>query len=556
MTVSYTFYSWFDKEPDNYVPDKLKVGESVFPLTLNPFNIKRDIEYRLAGLVFEKLIKFDWHSDVVNVLCHEYKYVGYNNNNAWLFSIDEKARWSDNSPVTNLDLLYTFKRIGCSRHRYATIFKQSNFELNNNNAVLITLPQSINRSFENIQYFTIPVIKDNTLEQCNQSKHLMSESRHFFSTGLKNIFIGTGPYIFDAYDEATGKILFIENLNYYRNRHKNSFKGIEVLILINEFKLAKDGFSNLRGKNKPYLDIDPTVPFSFLKYMPNNVRTFSNITNEVFLIGFNYNDTPGNPRTLFNSKFFRMALIRGIKVSKILKQSTFQYYSGYLKPRSGPLGKDDSIKNVMHEDLYVYDDTKAKNCLEKCASTWSGFDYNKKNKQLKYMGKQFEYTLIYPKWLPDAQPVVEEIKLQLKSTIGLSIKLKGCLQNNWKSIIENRDFDLIYTSIHLGREKNFFPYFTSDHSNAFQDSLNIFSYPHNTQLQTIYQDYLNSNITAKTSLLAQAHNALREDAAAIFLWKRYYLGIKREDIYTGKDNKLEARNLYENVNEWHLHSKN
>jgi ABC-type transport system substrate-binding protein len=521
----------------------LKVGESVFPLTLNPFNIKRDVEYRISSLIFEPFIKFEWNGEVKPVVLATSPDNVSSVKIAWKIRIKNTIKWSDNTPFTSEDVIYTLKRIKCSKHAYANIFKNENPELISDE-IKITFPDSMLETYENIKYFRIPVIKNKTLGRCNCSDSYASESKHFFSTSYKKNVIGTGPYVFDQYNDTFHKIIFTSNKHYRNYQPDTSFKIIEVLILTNNHKLAKDGFANERKENTPYLDIDPTVPFNYLKQHPENVRVFSNLSNDVYLLGFNY-ESENDSCKLLKNKTFRKALIYSLKVSTIFDFDDDDLRP-YLKLRSAPLGYEDAIdEEVSSEACYKYGDEEPINVLKDFTND-KGAKYEN---GLICMGKRVNYSLIYRKWIPDSEKAVEQIVLQLNNhlnQLGVFIVSKGIsFKDKWDEAIKKRNFDMIYTAIHLGRDKNFFPYFDKD------SSQNIFGY-NDDQFQKYVNNYKYSSLIMKSTALVDANQYLCDDIAAIFLWKRNYVGVVRKDVVTGPEDRLDVRNLFENISEWKI----
>jgi len=532
-------------DPTVSVNEVLKVGESVFPLTLNPFNITRDVEYRISSLIYEPLIKFDWNGKVKTVLAKTCEDISIDRND-WAIAINNTIKWSDNTPFTVKDVKYTLERIQCSKHAHATLFQDAtlSIEEKTSNEIIIRFPSTILKTFENIKYFKIPVLKSNTLGRCGISDRHFSKNKNFFSTNHKNLVIGTGAYIFDQYNDTTHKVIFKVNQHYRYYQPDNSFKIIEFLILTHDYKLAKDGFEKERIKDTPYLDINPTVPFSFLIKEPENVRVFPNISNDVYLLGFNYlPDNDKDPRNLFGIKEFRKALILAIKIIDIMQKGELSKYSNYLKLRYAPLGEDDSIAEVRSKELYKFNDIEAKEWLHYLASQNKDVNYDN---GLKFKGKEVEFSLVYRKWTPDSEKVVTQIVKHLENNLGLSIKTHGVSYKiNWSETIKNRHFDMIFTAIHIGRNKNFFPYFSKN------NDLNIFGY-NDPFFQQYVENYKYSSPIMKSTALVDANNYLSKDIAAIFLWKRNYVGVVRKDVETGPDNRLDSRNLFENISSWKI----
>ncbi|HAK54164.1 MAG: peptide ABC transporter substrate-binding protein [Vicinamibacterales bacterium] len=91
-------------------PRRLDIGWSESPQAgLNPFLARNEGDYLFLGLIYEPLCMPMMDGSVEPWIAESWEFDA--DRNAWLFHLDERAHWSDGTPLTADDVVFTFETV-------------------------------------------------------------------------------------------------------------------------------------------------------------------------------------------------------------------------------------------------------------------------------------------------------------------------------------------------------------------------------------------------------------------------------------------------------------
>ncbi|WP_372674692.1 extracellular solute-binding protein [Aquicoccus sp.] len=164
--------------------------------SLNPFILKGTAPWQLRFLGYEGLMGRNWDEPfALYGLLAESVETGPNRN--WVeFTLREEARFSDGSPVTVEDVIWSFETLGTQGHPIYLSFwtKVESIEQ--------TGPRSVRLTF-NTEDRELPLIAG--LRPI--LKKAQWEDRDFTDSGLDTVPIGTGPYVIDSFEPGRNVVM-------------------------------------------------------------------------------------------------------------------------------------------------------------------------------------------------------------------------------------------------------------------------------------------------------------------------------------------------------------
>ncbi|MDP7472493.1 MAG: ABC transporter substrate-binding protein, partial [Vicinamibacterales bacterium] len=91
-------------------PRRLDIGWSESPQAgLNPFLARNEGDYLFLGLIYEPLCMPMMDGSVEPWIAESWEFDA--DRNEWLFHLDARARWSDGTPLSADDVVFTFETI-------------------------------------------------------------------------------------------------------------------------------------------------------------------------------------------------------------------------------------------------------------------------------------------------------------------------------------------------------------------------------------------------------------------------------------------------------------
>ncbi|MBU2513200.1 ABC transporter substrate-binding protein [bacterium] len=294
--VVFLFLSWFQiSVAENYKIDRLTVGTT---MTMN--NIDIDDYYfgiMRAMLTHRSLVQLAEKGAVVKDMAESWETTDAKR---WVFHLRPKLIWHDGVAVTADDVKFSMEYLLEKIPVYRWHFKLvSNVEKINDRTVVINLSESNPRFLVNL--LVLRVIPEHIFKDVANPKQFQ---------GLKAA-IGSGPYVFKQYDNASGVIRFEAFERYYRG--KPNVREIVFRLFKNPDTL---NLAFRKGEiDLPYFYATGTDPvyINTLKHNPDiKLRLMNN---------------PGIPNVLFfntqkpfvSNPDFRKALSYAINYEEILK---------------------------------------------------------------------------------------------------------------------------------------------------------------------------------------------------------------------------------------------
>jgi len=516
---------------------QLRVGEATYPLTLNPFNVRRGVEHRLSGLIYEPLARYDEDGKLEGVTLENWNYDPGSGGSRvnWGLKLREGLQWSDGGPVGSDDLVYTLETISKTKSPFARVYAGARVKpAPDEPRVWLTFGRDITNSPLNKRFFTIPLVRGDSFKG--------NLDRPVIQTKDRNVLIGTGPFVFDEYREKHGVLRFSRNGQFKGSCY---FQEVVVNIVTNRTTLNKALLPSERDGQ--YIDICSTVPFNFFRMIQSSgkvhdhIRSFVNFSRSVYCIGFNFRGKEP-ARRIFHQEDFRSALAAGFDKKAVMKS---HFGAASAKLRYGPLGRDDILQGLTKSDPNPYDVMKARRLL-KGAARDSGMRYSQKAGLTFPDGRPGSYKFAYAVWEPDAKKVFQDFREQM-GLLGVRIEpVPISYRDQWSKMLKKGGFDMVYLQLHLGASGNFIPYFIKGGED------NCFGYAAGGS-QTYMRRYLEAKSVLKEKrYLVDAANALTEECPAIFLWRLIFNGAIRSDIHTGGKKMLNPFDLFENICEWKI----
>jgi len=173
--------------------------------SLNPFTLKGSPPWQLRFLAYESLMGRSWDEPftLYGLLAES---VETGPNREWVeFTLREEARFSDGSPVTVEDVIWSYQTLGTEGHvRYAGFWKKVD-------QIEATGPRSVRLTFN---------IEDRELALIAGLRPILKkaqwEDKDFASARIDDIPIGTAPYVVDSY-EVDRNVVLKRNPDYWGN---------------------------------------------------------------------------------------------------------------------------------------------------------------------------------------------------------------------------------------------------------------------------------------------------------------------------------------------------
>lgn len=173
--------------------------------TLNPFTLKGDAPWQLSYLTHESLMgrSYDEPFTLYGLLAES---VETGPNREWVeFTLREDARFSDGTPVTVEDVIWSYRTLGEEGHpKYRAFWSQVG-------EITATGPRSVRLTF---------TTDDRELALLAGLRPILKKSqwddRDFAAARLEDVPIGTGPYMVDSY-EIGRHVTLRRNPDYWGN---------------------------------------------------------------------------------------------------------------------------------------------------------------------------------------------------------------------------------------------------------------------------------------------------------------------------------------------------
>ena len=319
----------------------IKVGETVFPLTLDPFNVSRPVEKRISSLIFQNLIEMG-KNNLVEVLISDVEEGqderGKQMENILGFKLQDKA-FSDNSPINFEDLEYSIQMLQKSNHPFKIFFRDPVKDILQTlpieNYYQIRLSENFNLDY-NKSRLQIPMVKRGSLG---------SSLTRYWTTDHAGSLVGSGPFVLSEFDNTNDRYVLTKNTGAAQFA-KMPIEKMEFYILQEQGRLL-DALKNFE-RHGNYLDIIPFVSLSNLNDLENynHLTFFDSFNNSFYCLGFNYQaNSDTDNRLLFSRKKFREILAQGFNRKRFFH---LEYGEEVGQIIDGPLPDDMTYEGIVN----------------------------------------------------------------------------------------------------------------------------------------------------------------------------------------------------------------
>lgn len=405
------------------------------PSTFNP--LASDPNWPIDGnikLVYESLFAFDQNSGaLVPMLGLSYQLQGH----TLEVEMDSRARWSDGSPVTADDVVFTFKidsLLPTPRHSNWNYISKIQAQ---GNKVIFTLDQEHYNPLIMLDMLSeVPILPRSVwstiLDQSKEGRQIDFAKVLQFKNDQD--LVASGPYTLHKY--FPDKIVLKRLDNYWGNEKYDGRKPAPTFIIHSLYN-GNNHFSSAMTKGN--LDLSSIFMPRIWTKSADSIRAWS--LHEPYHV-------PGSIPTLFigltqapfNDVAFRRALVHAIDFAKI-KTLAVSNYTPAVKPGFIlPFGVESKYYNASDaaEFGYAFDTTKAKNIL-----TEAGYSWNAENQLLDKQGQPIrEIFLECPQGWTDWEDVIKVVLTTFRQ-LGINAKEKFVDYGVWDRNVKQGTFDLI-----------------------------------------------------------------------------------------------------------------
>ncbi len=360
--------------------------------TFNPYTAKTTLNKNLCSLLFDPLVTVNSHMQSVNILAATCESNGNN-----LIITLKNANFTDGSPLTSDDVVYSFNLAKGSSSRYGAVLSTvTAAQARDANSVIFTLSKADPYA---ANLLTFPIIKIGTDQLKNEDNVYLTP-------------VGTGRYTLNA--EQNG---LLSNKNWH-----GGTVNIETINLVN----APDKESLTHSVEIGAIDYYYTDLSDCNIIRMSGERINVNLNNLVF-IGLNMNSG------LFSSVYARHAVSAGIDRRIICED-------GYYNNAIAATGVFNPVWNVISGSQTIENTANVKIAIENLEE----IGYNKKDNEgyfLNSFGKPLSVSLLVNKENSFRLNAANLISKQLAS-VGIKVQVKAVDYENYTKLLASGDFDM------------------------------------------------------------------------------------------------------------------
>ncbi len=360
--------------------------------TFNPYTAKTILNKNLCSLLFDPLLKVNSALEPVNVLASSSEVSG----NSLVVTL-KAAHFTDGSPLTADDVVYSFNLAKSSSARYSAVLGSiTSAQVRDANSVVFTLAKS-DRYAANL--LTFPIIKIGTDQLKNEDNVYLTP-------------VGTGRYTLNAQQNG-----LTSNKNWHGGR-----VNIETVNLIN----APDEESLTHSVEIGAIDYYYTDLSDCNIIRMSGERTNVNLNNLVY-IGLNMNSG------LFSSVYARQAVSAGIDRNLICEE-------GYYNNAIAATGLFNPVWNAVSGSQTIQNTANVKIAIENLEE----IGYNKKDNEgyfLNSAGKQLTVSLLVNRENAFRLGAADLISKQL-AAVGIKVRVNAVDYQTYTSLLAAGSFDM------------------------------------------------------------------------------------------------------------------
>lgn len=436
--IIFAIYRLYFKNKDEQVEVVQKVQEEVVQIkdlrlgisnydTINPLLSNNKEILNINKLIFEPLMVLNENYELEKCLATECSKIS---NTSYIVKIDNNKKWQDGSSIGAKDVQFTIDRLkeGVSIYAY-NVEKVVSVEVLDASTIKINLSEEVPFFEYNL---TFPILSNN---------YYIGED---FNTSTK-IPIGTGMYKIDSIEPST--ITLVKNEKWWNKKEKNT--KIEK-IYIKLYTQVGEVYNAFKLGN---IDIFTTANTNLEQY----IGTIGYAKTEIKGRNFDY--------LAFNCE---NSILNDISVRKAISYS---------------IDKNNIVSSVYNNEYYVSDfpldygnylyqgkDSNYNQDQAKMMLLNNGWEYknNRWQKKENYYTKKLNLTITVNSSNTNRVAVAENIKAQLEQ-IGLKITINKVSDSSYKSILENKNYEMIITGIYNSYSPNINTFFGEGNLQNYQN---------------------------------------------------------------------------------------
>lgn len=481
----------FINENSKIIPiqgSKLIEGLIGQPIIINPILSNNQVDLNISYLIYLPI------KDLIET------YETENNSKTHIIILKENIFWSDNTPITIDDVIFTLNLIQKNNLNYLNYnWKEIEYEKISKIKIKFYLNEK-ESNFKNI-ILKVPILPNHIFNE------IPLENIKYSDYNLKPI--SSGPYVFDSFKIKKNGFIkeYILKINEKYYKEKPYIKKIIFKFFNNENELI-EAFK-LKKINAFFIP-----PFS----KENEISKTSKI--EIINIPYYYVIYLNQQNnSLFKNKDFRKALNLAINKEEIIDKlfyNSLNFNQSYFKT---DLSLDFNLEIAQ----------KLINNLKE---------------------KKLSFSLIVPEDII-FEKIVETIKNQwLKLDPLIEIKIIKVKDQELKEIIKNRNYEALIYNQKI-EDNNFYPFYHSSQKNY--PNLNI-NYYENKILDKQLLDFNKTNEQeTKNIILNEIKKNIKDDSNIIYLFQLPYYYVYHNKLKKPKTeniNKFEER--FDNILKWHF----
>ncbi|GBE55559.1 MAG TPA: ABC transporter substrate-binding protein [Euryarchaeota archaeon] len=358
----------------------LKVGELWGLKTLDP--AKSGTLIKEKAMVVENLIEVEPDFTLKPGLATSWKRL---DNTTWKIQLRKGVLFQDESPMTSKEVVWSLQRALKLNPSTASLTNIKEVKEDGTYSLLITTNGPDAALPAALAYSKLAIVSPNS----NMTKG-----------GTIIEPIGTGPFMYKAFDSTTGQLTVVKNKNYWGKKPR-----LDKIII----RSITDPSTRAIAIEKGEVDFTCGVPYGDVKLLQNTKGINVEIDPTARIYWLAFGSLKGTP---YHDKRVRQAISYAINRKGIAEYAL----NGVATPAKGFFLPTMPWANKSIEG-YSYDPEKAGNLLEEAGWKLNSQGIREKN------GKIFSATLYTYPQRPGMKPMAEAIQSELKA-VGLKVDVR------------------------------------------------------------------------------------------------------------------------------------
>lgn len=522
--------------------DRVIIGISSEPATLNPLFAYNLVEGQLIELMYLGLVKHNWDEEISDIktsplIAESWEWE--DDSTTITFFLKENIFWSDGNRLTAEDIVYSFDLYSDPEISSKFYGSFDNFFLNENSHI------DLSKSFEVISPYNLkvkfkpgskPTLFD--IDMPIIPKHVFSKfsKENLKTESFSNELVTSGPYTLSQWRKNESITL---------KAAKKSFLYDDEMIKEIIFKILPNEKTRLTQLKKQEIDLLEDVSSEYISEIQNLpfIKIVSRGGRDYDYFGWNnidpqlYSKNKGiTPNKFFGSKNVRIALSHAINKEEILNE----YLQGYGKLSFGPVSP--IFKSYYNYEIkpYEFNLAKASELLK-----LEGWTDNDKDGILEKNNQKFSFKLYFVAGNNKRLNVATVAQNNLKA-IGIDMTIETIEMGSFVSKLFNREFDAWLAGWTIPIPIDLKPFWYSD----FEKSpFNISGFINNEADELLDKLEIEKDQEQKKILYKRIQKVIHENEPVTFL---YWLDIKTAYNSRIKNIRIDPLGAIQHCWEWRI----